>query len=137
MKILRLVIFICTILFFISLVLGMILFDTYSLEFKSQTIGSDLYVSSMIIIPIMLLLTMTGTISKTNLKEKNWKILGVTLTLALGIFLTMGVIGFGGISGSWTNEAILFRNKSDKNISINEQIYDMASLDTIVAAREL
>lgn len=30
--------------------------------------------------------------------------------------------------GGWTNESILYRNKKDPNISINEQIWDAGAL---------
>lgn len=106
----------------------MILFDAYSLEFKNQTTLGNLYLCSIIVIPVMLLLTMTGTIIKKNSTEKNGKIFGITLTLALGIFFTLLALGLRASFGGWTNEAILFRNKANKNISINEQIYDVGAL---------
>ena len=106
----------------------MILFDYFSLEFKGQTIGANIYVASIFIIPVMLLLTMTGTISKAYSKEKNWKIIGFTLTLALGFFFTMLAVSMHASFGSWTNETILFRNKENKNITINEQLYNEGAL---------
>ena len=37
---------------------------------------------------------------------------------------TMFTIGF----GAWTNETILYRNNADKNITINQQIFDVGAL---------
>ena len=70
---------------------------------------------------------MTGTIKKRNSKDKNWGTAGLTILIAVAVFIGMFsllVQTFGG----WTNERILYRNIKDNNISINEQIWDVGAL---------
>ena len=75
-----------------------------------------------------LLLTMTGTIKKRNSKDKNWGIAGLTILVAVAIFLIMFSLLMQVAFGGWTNESILFRNKRNSGISINEQIWDVGAL---------
>src|SRR5690349_1219155 len=105
-NILRRTVFGLTILFFVVLLIGLILFSIFSLEFIDGSFGNDLYLFLMLTIPLALLLTMTGTIKNKNTQNKNW-IIGVSTILfavvCLGIMYSfMFQIAF----GSWTNETI-------------------------------
>lgn len=125
---LRRTIFWLTITFFISLFAGLILFSLLSLEFKKSSYANDLYLYLLFLIPLALLLMMTGTISKKNSKDKNWSIAGLTIFIAIGVFVGMFSLLMHVSFGGWTNERILYRNTKDKNVSINEQIWDVGAL---------
>ncbi len=89
---------------------------------------SDYYYFVFIALPFSILLTLLGTIRMKYSKAKNWTI-GVLTVLSAGLcfFILVSVmfpIGF----GAWKNEVILYRNKTDKNISINQQIFDVGAL---------
>ena len=71
---------------------------------------------------------MTGTIKKKNSKNKNWGIAGLTIFIAIGVFVVMFSLLMQVAFGGWTNESILFRNKRNSSISINEQIWDVGAL---------
>ena len=125
---LRLTIFWLAIAFFISLFAGLILFSLFSLEFRKSSYGNDLYLYLIFLVPIALLLTMAGTIKKKNSKNKNWGIAGLTFFLAISVFVVMFSLLMQVSFGGWTNEKILYRNIKDKNISINQQIWDVGAL---------
>jgi hypothetical protein len=98
------------------------------LEFKKSSYGNDVYLYLLFLIPLALLLTMTGTISKKNSKDKNWGIAGLTIFIAIAVFVGMFSLLMQVSFGGWTNERILYRNIKDKNVSINEQIWDVGAL---------
>jgi hypothetical protein len=122
------VVFWAAILFFISLFGGLVLYSVLSLEFKNSGYVNDLYSYLIFLIPLTILLTMAGTINKRNSKEKNSTVMWLTFFIAIVVFVVLlsiaMFIGFGG----WRNEAILYRNNKDKNISINQQIWDVGAL---------
>ena len=128
LKIFPRTIFYLAILFFLLLIGGIILFSIFSLEFKKSSDGSTLYLYLIFLIPMALLLTMTGTIKKRNSKNKNWGIAGLTILIAVAVFMIMFSLLMQVAFGGWTNEAILYRNNKNKNISINEQIWDVGAL---------
>jgi len=117
-----------TITFFIFLFAGLIIFSVFSLEFKKSSYGNEFYLYLVFLIPIVVLLTMTGTIKKKNSKNKNWGIAGLTIFIAIGVFVVMFSLLMQVAFGGWTNESILFRNKRNSSISINEQIWDVGAL---------
>ena len=71
---------------------------------------------------------MAGTVKKKNSKNKNWGIAGLTFFLAISVFVVMFSLLMQVSFGGWTNEKILYRNIKDKNISINQQIWDVGAL---------
>ena len=109
------------------LFVGLISFPLFSLEFKSKTFGGDLYLYLLFIIPVSIFLTLTGTLKKKNTKNRNWIIGGITVFAAVGVFLIMGSLLMSAVFGGWTNETILYRNKHNASISINEQIWDVGA----------
>ena len=121
------IIFILTITAFVLLILGAILFDTLSLEFKDEKFAIDLPIIFLLAIPFGIMLTLTGTIKKGKTKEKNWTAFGLTLFITVATFFIIYFLAINS-AGVWTNELILFRNKSDNKISINKQIYDLGAL---------
>ena len=127
-NIFRRIVFWAAILFFISLFGGLVLYSILFLEFKNSGYVSDLYSYLIFLIPLAILLTMAGTINKRNSKEKNSTVVWLTFFIAIVVFVVLFsmtmFIGFGG----WRNEAILYRNNKDKNISINQQIWDVGAL---------
>ena len=117
-----------TIIFIVSTVFVFTIGQNLPIEFKDNSIKSDYYYFAFTALPISFLLTLLGTIKKKNSKAINWTI-GVLTVLAssLCFFILISVmfsIGF----GAWTNEKILFRSKTDNNISINLQIFDVGAL---------
>ena len=106
----------------------LILFSIFSLEFKKSSDGSTLYLYLTFLIPMALLLTMTGTIKKRNSKDRNWGIAGLTILISVAVFIIMFSLLMQVAFGGWTNQSILFRNKSNSSISINEQIWDVGAL---------
>ena len=120
-NILRWTIFYLTILFLFLLIGVLISFSIYSLEFKSKTLGNDLFFYLVFLIPLAILLTLNGTLNKRNTSNRNWGIGGITVFSAIAVFLIMSSLLMQS-GGGWTNESILYRNKKDPNISINEQI---------------
>jgi membrane protease YdiL (CAAX protease family) len=125
---LRLTIFWLTITFFALLFTGLVIFSLFSLEFRKSNDGNNLYFYLIFFIPLALLLTMTGTIKKKNSKDKNWGIAGLTIFIAIAVFVIMFSLLLQVSFGGWTNEAILYRNNKNKNISINQQIWDVGAL---------
>jgi hypothetical protein len=105
-SIIRLTIFWLAITFFILLFAGLIIFSLFSLEFKKSSYGNDFYFYLIFLIPIALLLTMTGTIKKKNSKNKNWGIAGLTIFIAIGVFVVMFSLLMQNAFGGWTNERI-------------------------------
>jgi hypothetical protein len=127
-NIFRRIIFWAAILFFISLISGLILFSVLSLEFKNSSYFGDVYLYLVLLIPLAILFTMTGTIKKRNSSNKNWGIAGLTSIIAIIVFVTMFSLIMQIAWGGWANEAILYRNKKDNNISVNEQVWDVGAL---------
>jgi len=127
LKIFRRTIFYLTILFFLLLIGGLISFSIFSLEFDNVSYKNEFYFYLSFLIPLAILLTLTGTLHKKNTSNKNWTIGGATISIAVAIFLIMFSLliqTFGG----WRTQSILFRNKKNVNITISEQIWDVGAL---------
>jgi hypothetical protein len=127
LKIFRWTIFYLTILFFLLLIVGLIAFSIFSLEFGKLGFKNEFYFYLSFLIPLAILLTLTGTLSKKNTNNKNWTIGGATILIAVAIFLIMFSLliqTFGG----WRTQSILFRNEKNLNITISEQIWDVGAL---------
>jgi hypothetical protein len=127
-NIFRWTIFYLTILFFFLLIGGLISFSIFSLEFKSKTFGSEFYFYLIFLIPLAIILTLTGTLNKKNSNNRNWRIGGLTIFIAIVVFVVMFSLLMQISFGGWKNERILYRNAKDKNVSINEQIWDVGAL---------
>ena len=128
LTIIRQTIFWLTIAFIVSTVFALTVGQSLPIEFRNNKVQSDYYYFVFTALPFSVILTLFGTIRKKYSKAKNWTI-GVLTVLSAGLcfFILVSVmfsIGF----GAWTNEAILYRNKTDKNISINQQIFDVGAL---------
>ena len=128
LTIIRQTIFWLTISFIVSTVFALTVGQSLPIEFRNNKVQSDYYYFVFTALPFSVILTLFGTIRKKYSKAKNWTI-GVLTVLSAGLcfFILVSVmfsIGF----GAWTNEAILYRNKTDKNISINQQIFDVGAL---------
>jgi membrane protease YdiL (CAAX protease family) len=127
-NIVRWTIFYLTIFFFFLLFVGLVSFSVFSLEFKSKTFGSTLYLYLLFLIPISIILTLAGTLNKKNTNNRNWVIGGLTILLVVATFLIMGSLLMHLTFGGWTNETILYRAKHNSNVSINEQIWGVGAL---------
>ena len=128
LNIIRRTIFWLTIVFIVSSVFELTVGQSLPVDFKDNKMQSDYYYFVFTALPFSFLLTLFGTIKKKNTKARNWTI-GVLTTLSAGLcfFILVRVmfsIGF----GAWTNEAILYRKKNNKNITINQQIFDVGAL---------
>jgi len=99
------------------------------IEFSNYKTRNQYYDSIFFAVPGAILLTMAGTIKKKRTKSMNWMIGILTvLSAVLSFFFLLGTI-FSIASGAWINEATLYRNKIDSNITINNQFYDAGALD--------
>ena len=121
-------IFWLTIIFIVSTILVLTIGQSLPIEFKDNNIKNNFYNFIFTALPLSLLLTLFGTIKKKNPIGKNW-IIGILTILSAGVtfFILVGImfsVGFGG----WTNEKILYRHKTNKNITINQQIFDVGAL---------
>ena len=117
-----------TIAFIVSTVFALSIGQSLPIEFKDNKIRGDYYYFVFTVLPLSFLLTLLGTLKKKNTKAKNWTI-GVLTVLSAGLcFFTLVNVMFSIGFGAWTNEAILYRNKTDKNITINQQIFDIGAL---------
>ena len=121
-------IFWLTIIFIVSSILALTAGQSLPIEFIDDKTQSDFYLFIFAALPLSFILTLFGTIRKKNKKNKNWTI-GILTFLAAGLcfFFLLSVmfsVGF----GAWTNETILYRNKNDKNITVNQQRFDIGAL---------
>ena len=99
-----------------------------NIEFSDSEIASKFYYYVFTFTPILILLTLIGTIRKKNSKIKNGIIIFLTAILSLIVFSyllqNMFSIGF----GNWENMEILYTNKKDKSKKIIKQQYDAGAL---------
>jgi hypothetical protein len=106
-----------------ALTLGQII----PIEFNNNTNQSYFYSYIIFGLPISIGLTLFGTIKSQNKKFKNLLIGFSTIVLSIICFFvlvtSMFRIGF----GAWTNETILYRNINNKELTINQQIYDLGA----------
>ena len=98
------------------------------MEFRDTDFGNELYLYLIFIIPLAILLTLTGTLRNKNSSNKNWGIGALTVLSAITAFIAMFSLLTQVAWGSWTNKTILYRNNKDNSISINEQIWDIGAL---------
>lgn len=100
----------------------------FSLEFSNSSYRTTLFLNLTYIIPVALLLTMTGTIKKKNSKKKNSNISALTIFSSFSVFFIMLLLNMQASWGGWTNETILYRNTKIESITINQQIRDVGAL---------
>ena len=122
------IIFWLTIIFIVSTIFVLTIGQSLPIEFKDNKIKNDYYNFIFNALPFSLLLTLFGTIKKKNEIGKNWAI-GVLTVLSAGLsfFVLVGIMFSVGFS-AWESEVILYRNQTDKNIIINQQIFDVGAL---------
>ncbi len=127
LNIIRRTIFGLTIIFIVSTILALTVGQSLPVEFKDNKMQGDFYSFVFTALPFAFLLTLNGTIKKKYEISKNWTIGILTvLTSGLCFFIIVNImfsVGF----GAWTNEAILYRNKDNKNETINQQIFDVGA----------
>jgi hypothetical protein len=127
-KSLRLTIFWLTIIFIIVALFALTIGQYLPVYFKNYKTQSNFYYLVFTGLPFAILLTLFGTLKREHSKYKNWTIGTLTvLSAGFSFFILMFImftIGF----GAWTNETILYRNNDDKNITINQQIFDIGAL---------
>ena len=127
-KSLRLTIFWLTIIFIIVALFALTIGQYLPIDFKNYKTQSNFYYFVFTGLPFAILLSLFGTLKREYSKFKSWTI-GILTVLSAGfcffiLMFTMFTIGF----GAWTNETILYRNNDDRNITINEQIFDIGAL---------
>lgn len=97
------------------------------IEFKNNANQSDFYCFIFFVFPLSIGLTLFGTIKSQNNKLKNL-IIGIsTVVLSIICFFALVTSMFSIGFGAWTNETILYRNKNNKELTINQQIYDLGA----------
>jgi hypothetical protein len=97
------------------------------IEFKNNTYQSDFYSFIFFGLPLSIGLTLFGTIKNQNNKLKNLLIGFSTIVLSVICFFVLVTSMFSIGFGAWTNETILYRNKSNEELTINQQIYDLGA----------
>jgi hypothetical protein len=106
----------------ISLTIGQYL----PFEFTDYKIQSSFYDTIIFGLPFAVLLTLFGTLKKSNTKKKNW-IYGLsTITLSIICFVSQLFLIFSFGFGVWTTESIIYRHKTD-NREIKYQLYDIGA----------
>ncbi len=108
---------------FFALTFGQII----PVEFNDNTNQSYFYNYMFFGLPISIGLTLFGTIKSQNSNLKNLLIVTSTIVLSVICFFVLVTSMFSIGFGAWTNEAILYRNKNNKELTINQQIYDLGA----------
>lgn len=121
-------IFILTIAFSVLTILFVLLMALFSLEFKDSDLKFRVYYTMFLLVPVAIILTLSKTLKAANNWRKNLKTSIYTFILAGLFFYGIGPGIMFSSFGAWTNEWILYENKSDSNITINQQIYDVGAL---------
>ncbi|PZP43320.1 MAG: hypothetical protein DI598_15905 [Pseudopedobacter saltans] len=128
LKLIRRIIFYLTIIIIVSSVFALTIGQIISVEFRNNNAKGDYYYFAFTSLPICILLSLIGTIKRKNSKARNWTIGICTIfSSVICFFILLNVmfkIGF----GAWVNETILYCNKSNNQITINEQIFDAGAL---------
>jgi hypothetical protein len=97
------------------------------IEFKNNTNQSDFYSYIYFGLPISISLTLFRTIKTRNNKLKNLLIGFSTIVLSVICFFVLVTSMFSIGFCAWTNETILYRNMNNKELTINQQIYDLGA----------
>ena len=122
------IIFCLTIFFIVVNVFVLTIGQSLPIEFRVSKIKNEYYNFIFNALPFSILLTLFGTIKKRNAIGKNWAI-GILTVLSVGFtFFLLTSIMFSVGFGSWTNNNTLYRNKTNKNMSIADQMYDAGAL---------
>ena len=96
-------------------------------EFEDNEIKRVYYFILITILAVLFSLLIFGKIKAENNRYNNLKIsLYAILTGIFYLILIFCVFIFVGF-GKWVNYTVLYRNKSNNNITINEQIYDVGA----------
>ena len=116
-----------TLLFFGVAIYAMTIGQTVPVEFadwNDQHLFYDLILRGL---PIAVLLTLVWTIKKERPKKTNIAIGVATPLLAAGmLFLTFSLMFSYGF-GAWVDEMIIYENKSNSEITIDKQIWDIGA----------
>jgi len=115
-------------LVFISItILCFIIANSCDAEFRDPVLGEHFLDFMTIAFPASILSTLAGTIKKRQRIKTNG--LRTFLTLVLAVFILWGIVAARMNSfSSWVNQTILFRNKANKEISINQQVMSLGAL---------
>jgi len=114
--------FICVASF--SITLGQVL----PIEFADWRMSQHYYDFVSEYIPFAILLTLIRTIRKSCAIQLKLLVLTSTLIASVGSFYVFGVMAFKVSFGVWVNESILYKNKENLAITINEQVLDQGAL---------
>ena len=120
------IIFWCSIGFigltFFSLTIGQIL----PFEFANYKIQNHFYDTIIFGLPFAVLLTLFGTLKKSNTKKKNWLFTILTILLSFFCFVSQLFLVFSFGFGAWTTESTIYRHKNE-NREIKYQLYDIGA----------
>jgi hypothetical protein len=108
---------------FFSLTIGQIV----PYEFADYKVMHNFYDIIMQGLPVAILLTLFGTITRENAKAKNWTFLGLTVLTSIISFVIMVSLIFKIGFGAWTTVTTMYRHKTD-DIVIKEQLFDVGAL---------
>lgn len=102
---------------------------SFHIEFASQELLESYNKVMFYLVPILVLLTLVGTIKPQDRKRViGWKIFGTIGVAAVAFFLMLMVL----LSGlcSWSNDSILFINKEDPSSKIMVRSFGCGAWDS-------
>ena len=100
----------------------------FSIELVSHEATVAFAIGCMISVPVAVLLTLSGTLKKEYPKPKRQGIVLLTTMIAIVIFATLYYFIPIGLWGDWVTETIVYRNKKNPSITINDQVLDIGAL---------
>jgi prolipoprotein diacylglyceryltransferase len=129
MNILRQVIFILSIIFICLSMYSLTIGQMTHFEFVDWKARQNYYYLFVLFgVPLALILTLFKTISKKYKPITNWWTAGLTITGSIVSFFVVFFLFFRLGWGHWVNESVLYRQKENHNLTINDQIWDAGGL---------
>nr|WP_319401795.1 hypothetical protein [uncultured Carboxylicivirga sp.] len=123
---LRKIIFWCSIVFITIALLSITVGQYLPYEFADYEIQNFFYDTIILGLPFAVILTLFGTIKKSNTKLKNIIISISTILMTALCFISQLLLFFTLGFGVWTTESIIYMHKSD-NREIKYQLFDIGA----------
>lgn len=126
-RVIKLIIFWTAITFIVLTVFSLTIGQSLPYEFANYKLQQRFYDTIIQGLPIVVLLTLLGTIKRKNAKKKNWIFLGLTVLTSFICFIGQLFLIFTFGFGVWTTETTLYRHKTENKV-IKEQLFDIGAL---------
>ncbi len=122
------IIFWLTIVFIVVAFYALIFGQSSTYEFADWKLSKQFYDTIMQGLPIAILLTLIGTIKRTNDKSKNITIIFTTITGSMFSFFVMASMLFSVSFLTITNDTLLYRHKANSTTVIITQVIGQGTL---------